>query len=301
MSLCFWQERLLLEGNMPERALLRIRREKIALFHVQKTASNRICFQVQRQDLAKVLSLYPSSGENAYRVRHLGTVGIGKYLRAAQKRVGLVLGGVVGLVLVILSQSLVLSVDFVGSSCYKREALQALSEVGIRQFAPYTKGQEDLVCAKLLALSDVEFCSLKKTGNRLAVEIRLSPFPTMKTEQGKMQAKHEGVVQAITVLRGTATKKVGDSVRKGETLVEDTFTTEQGGQVRVEIIARVCIACVWEGEIEAETEEEAFAKAYLVLGLTDLDTLQQIMIENNGKTYRVQVTYQAIETINLWQ
>ena len=52
---------------------------------------------------------------------------------------------------------------------------------------------------------------------------------------------------------------------------------------------------------QGKTEEEAFAKAYLALGLTDLDTLQETKIENNGKTYRIQMIYQAIETINVWQ
>ena len=301
MTLCFWQERFLLEGNMPERALLRLRREKIPLYRVQKTANNRILFSVRRQDRERVLALYPQTGGHAYRVRRVATEGLGKYLSTAKKRIGLVLGGLLCVALVWVSQSFVLSVDFVSSECYKRDALQVLDEAGIRKFSPYQKGQEDLVCAKLLALDGVEFCALKKTGNRLAVEIRLSPFLTIKTERGNMQAKHEGVVQAMTVLRGTPLKKVGDSVRKGETLVGDYFTTEDGGQVRVEIIARVCIACVWDGEIEAESEEEAFAKAYLALGLTDLDTLQETKIENNGKTYRVQMTYQAIETINLWQ
>ena len=103
---------------------------------------------------------------------------------------------------------------------------------------------------------------------------------------------------AITALRGSPLKKIGDTVRIGETLVEDCFTTEQGGQVRVEIIARVCIACVWEGEVEAETEEEAFAKAYLAAALTDMETLQKVTIENNGKTYRVRLEYQAVETMN---
>ena len=301
MSLCFWQERFALDGNMPERALLRLRREKIPLYRVQKTANDRILFSVRRQDRERVLTLYPQTGEHAYRVRHVATEGVGKYLSTARKRIGLVLGGALCVALVMVSQSLVLAVDLVGSECYKRDALQVLDEVGIRKFSPYKKGQEDMVCAKLLALDGVEFCALKKTGNRLAVEIRLSPFPTIKTERGNMQAKHEGTLQAMTVLRGTPLKKVGDSVRKGETLVGDYFTTEDGGQVRVEIIARVCIACVWDGEIEAESEEEAFAKAYLALGLTNLDTLQETKIENNGKTYRVQMTYQAIETINLWQ
>ena len=306
MSLCFWRERICLEGNMPERALLRLRREKIALFRVQKTAKNRLLFSVNRKDAEKVFAIYPkicyNKGENtAYRVQSMGAEGVGKYLSMVKKRVGLVLGGILCLALVLASQSLVLAVDFVGSECYQREALQALDEIGVRKFLPYKRGQEDLVCAKLLALDGVEYCSLKKTGNRLAVEIRLSPFPTLKTEKGNMQAKHEGSVLSMTVLRGSPLKKIGDTVRKGETLVEDCFSTEQGGQVRVEIIARVGIACVWEGEIEAENEETAFAKAYLNLGLTDLDTLQETTIENNGKTYRVQMKYQAVETMNLWQ
>ena len=306
MNLCFWQERFLLEGYMPERALLRLRRAEIPLFRVQKTAKNRILFSVNRKDAEKVFAIYPNmcynKGENsAYAVKRLGAEGLGKYLYALKNRLGLLVGGVLCLVLVGASQRLVLSVDFVGSECYRRETLQALDEAGIRQFSLYRSGQEDLVCAKLLALDGVEFCSLKKSGNRLAVEIRLSPFQTLQAESGNMTAKHDGTVQSMTVLRGSPFKKIGDTVRKGELLVENCFTTEQGGQVRVEIIARVCIACAWEGEIEAESKEQAFAKAYLALGLTEQDTLQETKIENNGKTYRVSIRYQAIETMNLWQ
>ena len=298
MSLCFWQERFSLEGNMPERALLRLRRERIPLYRVQKTANNRILFSVRRQDRERVITLYPQPGEQAYRVRHLATEGVGKYLSSARKRIGLVLGGVLCVVLVAVSQSFVLAVDFVGSECYQRDALQVLDEVGIRKFSPYKKGQEDMVCAKLLALDGVEFCSLKKTGNRLAVEIRLSPFPTMQIERGNMQAKHEGVVQAITVLRGTPLKKAGESVRMGETLVGDWFSTEDKGQVRVEIIARACIACTYEMDVEAENEESAFAKAYLAVGFTDKDEMKEKSITRQGDLYRVKLLYHAIETIN---
>ena len=302
MSLCFWRERVVLEGWMPERALLRLRRADIPLFHVKKIAKNRILFSVNKKDVEKVFAIYPKMCYNtavtAYKAQALGAEGVGKYLQASKKRVGLLLGGLLCVGIVAASSPLVLAVEVVGGECYTREALQALDEVGIRRFAPYSKGQEDLVCAKILALDGVEYCSLKKTGNRLAVEIRLSPFPSVKTETGNMQAKHEGEVLAITVLRGSPLKKIGDTVRIGETLVEDCFTTEQGGQVRVEIIARVCIACVWECEVEAESEEEAFAKAYLAVGLTDNDALQSVTVENNEKTYRVRLEYQAVETMN---
>lgn len=303
MTLCFWRERILLEGWMPERALLRLRRAEIPLYNVKKTAKNSILFSVKRKDVKKVFAIYPNmcynnSTTSAYKVKSLGVEGVGKHLKTAQKRVGLLIGGVLCLALVLASQPLVLAVDFVGSDCYRYEALRILDEVGIRKFSPYKWGQEDWVCAKLLALDGVEFCTLKKVGNRLAVEIRLSPFPSISTEKGNMQAKHDGEVLAITVLRGSPLKQVGDRVRKGETLVENHFITEDGGQVRVEIIARVCMACVWEGEIEAESEEEAFAKAYLAVGLTDQDVMGKTTIKNNGKSYRVAINYQAIETIN---
>ncbi|MBR2320508.1 MAG: sporulation protein YqfD [Clostridia bacterium] len=304
MTLCFWRERILLEGWMPERALLRLRRAEIPLFNVRKVAKNRILFCVKREDVEKIFAIYPNmcynnSTTSAYQVKSLGAIGVGRYLHHAKNRIGFLVGGALCLALVMASQRLVLSVDFVGSSCYRYEALRILDEAGLRRFSPYRQGQEDWVCAKILALDGVEFCTLKKTGNRLAVEIRLSPFPKVEAETGNMQARHNGEVLAMTVLRGSPHVKIGDTVHKGDTLVEDCFTTEEGGQVRVEIIARVCIACVWEGEIEAESEEEAFAKAYLAVGLTDQDTLRERTIENKGKTYRVKMTYQAIETINL--
>ena len=288
---------------MPERALLRLRRAGVSLYDIQKTAKNRILFSVKRRDKEKVLALYPKNEveTTAYRVKHLHTEGLGRCIAFAKRRVGLLIGGVMSLALVMVSQPLVFSVDIIGGECYRRDVLRALDEVGIRRLAPYKKGQEDLVCARLLAMDGVEYCTMKKTGNRLTVEIRQSSFPKVKTEKGKMQARHDGRVLSITVLRGSPLKQIGDTVRKGETLVEDYFLTEQGGQVRVEIIACVCIACVWEGEIEANGEEEAFAKAYLIANLTEQDTLQKTTIENNGKTYRVTMQFQAVETINLWQ
>ena len=39
---------------------------------------------------------------------------------------------------------------------------------------------------------------------------------------------------------------------------------------------------MWECEVEAESEEEAFAKAYLAVGLTDNDALQSVTVENNS-------------------
>jgi hypothetical protein len=298
-----YRKRILLEGTMPERALLKLRRAQIPLFHIEKPQKNQILFHVMKKDVEKVFAIYPKicyNGSNygAYQVADLGAVGIGKSIEKIKRRVGILLGGLLGLTIVLASQPLVLSVDFVGTNVYARETYQALDEAGIGLFSLYKRGEEDSVCAKLLALDDVEFCSIKKIGYRLVVETRLSPFQQPQVQTGAMRAKHAGEIIAMTVLRGSPLKQVGDTVRAGETLVGDWFSTEGGGQVRVEIIARVCIACTYEADIEAESAEGAFAKAYLALGLTDRDTIKENSVQKMENLYRVKLVYQAVETVN---
>lgn len=298
-------ERIQIEGLMPQRALLRLRRAGIPLYRIQKTQNNRICLQVERKDLAKVFSLYPQSleGQTAYHpytVKRLGGVGLAKTVDFCKNRLGFVLGGLLFCVTTLAADSFVFGVELVGSQEYRREVMQALEENGVDLFAPYKAGKEDLVTAKLLSLDYVEFCSVQKVGNRVRVEIRTSPFATNVLKKGSMQAKHSGELISLTVLKGTAVKKVGDKVTAGETLVQDVLTTQEGEQVRVEAIARARISCVYEGVYEdVETEEEAFAKAYLSLALGEKDELTSKQITQTEKGFHVKITYLVTESINL--
>ena len=299
----FYCERILLEGMMPERALLKLRRAQIPLYRIEKPQPNQILFHVRKQDAEKVFAIYPKALSDktdyrAYQVKDLGAVGIGKCIETVKRRAGLLLGGLLGLSVVLASQPLVLAVDFVGTSVYARETYQALDEAGVRLFAPYKQGQVDSVCAKLLAIEDVEFCSVKKVGHRIVVETRLSPFPKTNVQTGVMRAKRAGEIVSMTVLRGTPLTKIGDTVREGDSLVGDWFSTESGGQVRVEIIARVCIACTYAIDVEADDEETAFAMAYLAQGFTEQDSIQQHSVEKADGLYRVKMLYHTIETMN---
>ncbi len=297
------KERLLIEGLMPERALLRLRRAGIPVFYAKKVEKNQILFCINKKDCEKVFAIYPDvcynkSVYSAYTVKRMGAVGLGKYVEKAKARLGLLLGGVLCLVMATYFDPLVLAIDFVGTDVYAREAYTALEEVGIRPFSFYQAGKEDLVCAKLLRIDGVEFCSVQRKGHRVLVEIQTSPFPTQSIDKNAMKAKHTGEIIAMTVLRGTPTKKVGDTVREGEILVQPYFETEQGGQVRVEIISRVRIMCAYEAEIEAETAEEAFAKAYLNICLSEKDEILKTETIQNGACYRVKIEYSVIETVN---
>ena len=52
--------RLKIQGNMPERALLRLRRAEIPLYEVKKSQKNAILVSVKRKDVQKVFAIYPN-------------------------------------------------------------------------------------------------------------------------------------------------------------------------------------------------------------------------------------------------
>ncbi len=291
------------EGIMPERALLRLKREGISLYNVKKIEKNTLLFQVKKKDISKVFAIYPNlcynnSVYSAYRVKSLGGVGIAKWLDFCKNRVGLLLGGLVFCIVTLSADRLVFGVDVVGATVYQREVLQALEENGVKPFALYPEGKEDLVTAKLLALRGVEFCSVQKIGNRVRVEVRSNPFSEEVLQKGSMVATRSGTLCALTVLRGAPLKKVGERIEAGEPLVGDWFETQEGGQVRVEIIARAQIACAYENTIDAESAEEAFATAYLELRLSDKDYITEREIFPCEEGFHVKINYSVIQTIN---
>ncbi len=298
------REALQVEGLMPERALLRLKRAGIALYRVQKIQKNAILFTVKKKDIQKVFAIYPnvcynSSESSPYQVRKMGSVGVGKAVEFCKNRTGVLLGLLAFAVCTLAADGLVFGVDFVGSAVYARETLQILKEHGVQAYAFYPKGKEDLIAARLLRLPDVEFCSVKKQGHRVVVETHLGQTDQVEQEQGAMIAKYSGVIVAQSVLRGSALKKIGDTVAVGETLVGDWFETEEGEQVRVQPIARVRIACTYEGLYEASDAEEAFCSAYLLLGLQETGEITQKEITQTGTAFHVKINYLITQTVNL--
>lgn len=259
-----------LTGNMPERALLRLRRAEIRLYSVKKTQKNTIVFAVTPKDAQKVFAIYPNvcyniKGYTPYTVQKLPETGAAKLYKTLRRRLALLLGAAVAVAGLYLADGFVLGIEVTGDISYAREARLALAEAGLTAFSRYPYGSENQICAKLMALPDVEFCSLQKYGFWAQVELRLGDFSKPQPQTGAMYAQYTGKLLSVAVLRGTPLKKEGDSVLCGEPLVSDILPKGEG-QVcdeRVNIIARVRIACTYQAVIEAENPDAAFMSAYL--------------------------------------
>lgn len=297
-------DRIQIDGMMPERALLRLKRAGIPLYDVKRTAKNQVCLRIKRKDMSKLFAIYPhrldGEGRSVYTISSVEAVGFARFVDFCKKRVGFLLGAMAFCIITLAADSFVFGIEFVGTDVYAREVAQTLEENGARLFAPYKSGREDMITAKLLSLDYVEFCSVKKVGGRIRVEMRTSPFTKPIVATGAMQAKHSGEILSITALRGTALKKAGDTVLQGETLVGDWFSYGEEGQVRVEPIARVSIACVYEGlHVNATTKQQAFAEAYLTLNLTEQDEITTADVSQADGGFHVKISYVVIESMNL--
>ena len=174
-------ERVLIEGMMPYRALNRLRREGICLKNVQKVQKNQILFTVDSKDIEKIFAIYPNVCYNSgkytpYTTRILPPTGRKKAWIVFKKRAGLWLGGVIFLALTLLSDTLVLRIRVSGATAYTQAVVEILGRHGIEPYKPYTSEQADHVSAEILRLDGVGFCSLKKVGSTLVVEVQTAPF-----------------------------------------------------------------------------------------------------------------------------
>lgn len=172
--------------------------------------------------------------------------------------------------------------------------LAALEESGIKTFAPYRREKEQEVCSKILALKDVSFCSVKKSGMTVRVEVRLNAFSEPEPQTGDMTAKHSGTILQAAVLRGTLLKGVGETVEAGEALVGAYFLSESGERTPATAIARIAISCTYDEMVEAATGRRGLARAYLSID----GEIAEKSCEAAEGGFRVRIIYVVTETIN---
>lgn len=298
------RKRVRIDGVMPERALLRLKRAGIAVYNVKKTQKTQIVLDVKKKDIEKVFAIYPnvcynSSTGGAYTATDMGGVGLLKGVSWAKQRMGLLLGGAAFCLLTAIADAWTLGIEVNGTDAYTRDVRAILAQHGVRVGARYAEEDTDAICAELLKLDGVEYCSVKKTGFRVVVELRLAEFDRPTLEKGDMTAKRSGTILSATAMRGTLLKGAGARVEAGETLVGGYFLTESGEHRAVEPIARVKLACEYSGAFAAESEEAAFAAAYLELALGEKDEIVQKEIVEKDGAYIVRIGYTVIETVNL--
>ena len=161
------------------------------------------------------------------------------------KNLGLVLGAVAFTILIALSNNLILDVKVTGSGrAFSQEIKAISSEMGARKYTPFSSVDFDALESKILTSNPrFSFVAVKKQGNVLVIDTVLSKNEPslLGSVTTDLVSNYDGIVEEITVLRGTPLVEKGQEVKRGDKLVGAYLLGKGENVYKTFVLARVKI------------------------------------------------------------
>lgn len=160
--------------------------------------------------------------------------GITGFFCKCRKRYGVMAALVLSAVLFILSSDRVWDIRVSGCTAGKEESiLTELSACGFSVGSKWSDTDMSEVEVSLLARSDnVSWVNINRRGTVAYVTVidkTVNDVPEEKSGYANIVASCDAVIEEITVLKGVAAVKAGDSVKKGDLLISGVLPGESGG------------------------------------------------------------------------
>ena len=285
--------KLKIEGLYPEGVISKLKREEIPLFHVQKRDKKTLELCVERKYRKKVFTILEHS---CYNIVKAEPFGLSRAVEWGKNRIGFFIGAILFALLCALSNLFILRIEVVGTGdYYRREVLSVLGENGVGIGRRYSDKNAAEITAQILAFENVSFCSLKKSGSVLRVEVQTSAS-TPTPQRGALVSPASGTVYSLTVIRGTAQVAEGDTVEKGQLLVGVNGETQEAQET---VMASVQILCTFTAQISEENKEEALASCLLEIEALSSAQVQSARLTPEGDGYLLEITYLVTQSLNM--
>ncbi len=240
--------------------------------------------------------------EMCYNIKKVGEKGRHRFLLKILRNAGLFIGALLFVLIAAFFDDFIFSVDYYGSgSVYSREVDAYLNSRGVKPFTRFSEADLAELSDGILAATDkISFAECVKVGNRLKINLILSPNP-VKTLGGDKEALVSGVdgeIEYIKVYRGTALKKAGDKVAVGEAMVGG-FAVIKETEVKTGVIATVSVKAEYDYNYLSEKDgdevaAEIFARAAFGDGeILDL-SVEKTALSSGNYEYSVKIIYRRI-------
>lgn len=245
-----------------ERFVNRCLQEEIALYRIETDGKDTLVWL----SLSQYRRACAIAADCHVRLRIVKRYGCPFVWRKIRRRRGLLIGPILFLLLVYLSSLFVWQVKVVGNHTVAEDEILALARrenvcVGaLTSSIQEAEAQEAILanCGQLV------WCGIHREGSRVTIEVvEKTRRRTQVKKCGDIVARRDGVLTELIVLRGTARKKVGDTVRQGDVLIEGIETYEEeafdgaayAGEGQAVAARGIARARVWyEGYGEARLE-----------------------------------------------
>ncbi len=277
-----------IEGLGAERAIDKLVNAQIQVLAAQKPQKNAVVIWVDGKDCKKVFAILQTSCYNIKKVRPQGLL---RLVQSCRRSAGLLAGILFFCACTLFFQSRVLAIRVEGSGAYLGEEVKTvLRENGTHLFSAFPRDTAKL-SACIMALPRVTYCSFSHEGGVLTVDVEISDENAV-AESKPLCAPATGVVERLTVVRGTPLCAVGDTVEQGAPLVGD-YAESAAGRRQVVVIAEVVVRYTVRTQY-ALGEEAALRQAYL-----DYGELQDIQLTSTQEGTLVEGFARAGAALNL--
>lgn len=243
-----------------------LNRKGVSTHKINKLGDEEYNLLIDFCDLHKFFAICQNMCYNKKVVKYKGILSPVTWLI---KHAGLFIGAVLFTVLVALLNNLILKVEVVGSgSCYEEETVKVLSENGARKYAVFSAlDYDDLASVVLRENKSLSFVSIKKDGNKLVVNtVASQKEPSVLGGEIKdLLSPCQGVVEKVSVWRGTSLVKAGDLVDKGTVLVGAYHLLKEGVKSPTYVVARITVIESREYFYKAQNYSEENIKVALML------------------------------------
>lgn len=282
-----------------ETALRKLKKEKIAVYGCKKQGAYFI-FCVKDKDMEKVFAIFDKP---CYNISVVKDSVKRRFLSFAKLRAGLFVGAAAFVALAVFANTFVLKIEVSGSGSYlESDVRQIIYDEGAKVFRPFSSLNKAVATGRILALPQVTFCNIQRCGSVLIIDVQVDDEHFGSVEMQPLVSDVNGVVRNIVAVCGTAAVAVGDSVKKGDTLI---YAHMLSGEENINCLAAgyAEIECSRTAEYFAEEDnEENLKKAYSSVLIEDENILSRkhtVKPCDGGVIYIIDFTYIHKISINL--
>lgn len=266
------------------------------------TASGaKVRFGVNHEYIQKVFAIFKHSCYNIVIKEKCLTARFACFLK---RRCGLIVGGVLAVIAIALSQNIVLQVRVTGNAAYLNQSVITLAtECGVKPFTTCSHIDKPLLAAKITAINGVEFCSISRKGWAVVIDVHAKQESQSSANTMPMRANRSGVIKKLTSICGTAQKTVGESVAVDDVLIANYELLPNGttqkclavGVAQIEVVASITL---FYQEETSQNEKLALAATQLYCQTTTQKTLKVTPCDG-GYYYQVDFTYLYTQAWNM--
>lgn len=225
-----------------------------------------------------------------YNVERIGYTGGFAFFKKLFERAGAVLGAVMFVIFVLLCDCVVGEIVFKGDAAvFERQIVSVLKRNGVERGRICASDCSSLGEKIALSIDGVSYATVTKSGRRIIVDVKSDeekqkPIDVSKDE---ILSPVDGKVVKLNVLSGTAAVKIGDEVKKGQTIIAGNYV--HGDKVvKTYALGEAVIETEAAYEYEAAGKGKQYENRAVALGKARIGDLEIIstkveLIENEDK------------------